>query len=153
MHPFKSLLTKTLIRLFTAFFVYPAILFACLVLGFTSSWKSGTVMLVSALLLLLVLKREAAAIRPAGVWRTTRKRKPRRGTPAGKRPLGYFPDAFDSAACPPQLSEIYSDMAAQLREQETLLALLRTMDGKPGGKHPEGCQCSSCEQAFQGPNK
>jgi hypothetical protein len=163
---FKSFLTRFAIDLFSLLFIYPAIVFAMLVLGFTSSWKSGTLMLVSALLLRFVLKREAAAARTA-VRQT-------RGKSSG-RTLNPFPGIYDDQASPPQLSDIYYDMAAHMREQEALLAMIReqeeredrqheqqdrrdrqAMQMRQAGKkpaagvsgHPSGCRCPSCSRAM-----
>ncbi|QHW31206.1 hypothetical protein GZH47_10275 [Paenibacillus rhizovicinus] len=125
---FKLFLTKFTIELFLLVFIYPAIVFALLVLGFTSSWKSGTLMLVSALLLRFVLKREAAAIRPGFRKSRTRTRARRsRGGPASKA-LRPFPGVYDHEASPPQLSDIYYDIAAQMKEQEALLAMLKAQE-------------------------
>ncbi|XEC92988.1 hypothetical protein AB6A23_16545 [Paenibacillus tarimensis] len=55
MNEFKTAVSKLCILLFNYIFIYPAIILSLLVLGLTSSWKSGVVMLVSALLLKIVL--------------------------------------------------------------------------------------------------
>ncbi|MBM7566084.1 hypothetical protein [Paenibacillus sacheonensis] len=128
---FKSFLAKSAIELFLLLFIYPAIGLALLVLGFTSSWKSGTIMLVSALLLRFVLKREAAAIRPmrrGKRWGRRPRGKRQRGQTGGNGLKDRFPGEFERGVSPPQLSDIYADMAAQLREQEALLAMLRQQE-------------------------
>ncbi|SDX73773.1 hypothetical protein [Paenibacillus sp. CF384] len=120
MEAFKSLLTKLLILLFTLLFIYPAIVFAMLVLGFTDSWKSGTVMLVSALLLRFILKREVAKLPPI------RRMK--------QEQLGSFPGVYTNEESPPQLSDIYYDIAAKLREEEEIVRIVNQMKEKPGLK-------------------
>ncbi|MFC4810579.1 hypothetical protein [Paenibacillus sp. GCM10023250] len=128
MNAFTSLLARLMIFLFTAVFIYPAMLLAFLVLGFTSSWKSGVVMLVSALLLLFVLKREAAALPPAPRGRLRPFGRKRRSV----RALSRFPGEYDDReTSPPQLSDIYFDLAARMKEDEELLYILKAMDGGP----------------------
>ncbi|MBO7747652.1 hypothetical protein I8J29_26035 [Paenibacillus sp. MWE-103] len=171
MNAFTSFLARLLIFLFTAVFIYPAILLAFLVLGFTASWKSGVVMLISALLLLFVLKREAAALPavPRGRMRPFGRKRP------AVRALSRFPGEYDREASPPQLSDIYFDLAARMKEDEELLHMLKAMDGSPeaGGerrrapvanpgagagagpnvtlraRHAAGCTCAGCSPAPQ----
>ncbi|SFT27793.1 hypothetical protein [Paenibacillus sp. BC26] len=120
MEAFKSLLTKLLILLFTLLFIYPAILFAMLVLGFSDSWKSGTVMLVSALLLRFILKREVAKLPPIRSVKEDR--------------LGSFSGYYNDEESPPQLSDIYYDIAAKLKEQEEIVRIVNQLNEKPGQK-------------------
>ncbi|QHT59612.1 hypothetical protein GXP70_06365 [Paenibacillus lycopersici] len=125
---FKSFLTRFTIELFLLLFVYPAIGFALLVLGFTSSWKSGTLMLVSALLLRFALKREAAASRPG--FRASRSRGTRRSASRSAKQPNGFGGFYDQGSAPPQLSDIYQDMATQMREQEALLKIIREQEAR-----------------------
>ncbi|WP_308638053.1 hypothetical protein [Paenibacillus silvisoli] len=110
---FKSWLAKLVLSLFKLLFIYPAILFAILVLGFTDAWKSGVVMLVSALLIRLLLRRDTfISARPVG------KAKP-------KQP-GGFPGFYnEGGTSPPQLSDIYFDLASHLKEQEEIIRIIR----------------------------
>lgn len=55
MNNIKRFLLKLFIFLFTFLFIFPAIIFSVLVLGLTNSWKSGTWMLVSSLILKIVV--------------------------------------------------------------------------------------------------
>lgn len=55
MNNIKRFLLKLFIFLFTFLFIFPAIIFSVLVLGLTNSWKSGTLMLVSSLILKIVV--------------------------------------------------------------------------------------------------
>ncbi|WP_141501416.1 hypothetical protein [Paenibacillus luteus] len=50
---------KLLAVLFTLLFIIPAILFSILVLGMTESWQSGTVMLATSILLLIIVDLQA----------------------------------------------------------------------------------------------
>ena len=52
----KLFISRLFILLFTYLFIGPAIIFSVLVLGLTSSWKSGLFMLGSALLLQIIVK-------------------------------------------------------------------------------------------------
>ena len=51
----KNIITVILLSLFTYLFIYPAILFAILILGFTTSWSSGISMLTAAIILKIIV--------------------------------------------------------------------------------------------------
>ncbi|RAP75017.1 hypothetical protein [Paenibacillus montanisoli] len=136
---FKKWLARLLLSLFTLLFIYPAILFAVLVLGFTDAWKPAAVMLASALLLRIILQREVARIQPA--------RKPVRKAKPSKRQQGSFPGLYnEDGEPPPQLSDIYFDLATHLREQEEILRIIKEQN-RDGGHHAEGCPCGACRAA------
>ncbi|REE67986.1 hypothetical protein A8990_14035 [Paenibacillus taihuensis] len=128
-----SWLIRLLIATVTVVFIYPAIGFACLVIGFTSSWRSGLWMLGSALLMLVILKWESRQFRPAR----------RSGRSTVVQELGQFPGVYDNDASPPPLSDIYYDIAKGLREQECLLDLLNK-DAEDTRRHSVNCRCVAC---------
>ena len=99
----KLFISRFFILLFTYLFIGPAIIFSVLVLGLTSSWKSGLFMLGSALLLQIIVKLYSMSIHI--------RRKSGRGR--GR--------SLDDEAPPPPLSEIYFDIFTQHREQELLI--------------------------------
>lgn len=133
-----SWLIRLLIATFTAVFIYPAIGFACLVIGFTPSWRSGLLMLGSSLLMLGIVKWEAKQLSST-----------RRGSRAHEvQQLSRFPGIYDEETSPPPLSDIYYDIAEGLREQEVLINLLnRDADchqQQMRGGHPANCRCVAC---------
>ncbi|AZN39749.1 hypothetical protein [Paenibacillus albus] len=123
-------LIRLLITMFTVVFIYPAIAFACLVIGFTPSWRSGLLMLVSALLLRIILKWEMRQMKPM-----------RRS--AGVQQLSHFPGRYEEEASPPPLSDIYYDIASDLREQERIMIIINKRPQGDNG-HPANCRCQSC---------
>ncbi|SEO52013.1 hypothetical protein [Paenibacillus sp. OV219] len=131
-----SWLIRLLIATFTVVFIYPAIAFACLVIGFTPSWRSGLLMLGSALLLRVILK-----------WETRKMRPIRRS--AGEQQLSIFPGMYEDEASPPPLSDIYYDIASDMREQERIMNIVNKRNTDicpPGSGHPANCKCQSCSR-------
>ncbi|MBB3110176.1 hypothetical protein FHS18_002243 [Paenibacillus phyllosphaerae] len=56
MRTIQKIISRTFLILFTICFIGPAFVFSVLVLGFTETWQPGLSMLLSALLLVLIMK-------------------------------------------------------------------------------------------------
>jgi hypothetical protein len=125
----KIFISRLFILLFTYLFIGPAIIFSVLVLGLTSSWKSGLFMLGSALVLQIIVKLYSMSIHI--------RRKSRRGR--GR--------SLDDEA-PPPLSEIYFDIFTQHREQELLIGELmkHRTDTAQDNSQPAESRCQFCNE-------
>jgi hypothetical protein len=109
------ILVKLTVALFSLLFVFPAIIFSVLVLGLTDSWKSGTVMLVSSLILILIVR-----------INSENQPKPRRMKKYASNSWEMGPvtlSAFHNQN-PPPLSDIYRDMELQHGEADVLCKLI-----------------------------
>ncbi len=98
----KLFISRLFLLLFTYLFIGPAIIFSVLILGLTSSWKSGLFMLGSALLLQIIVKLYSMSIYI-------------------RRKSGRGRELYLDGEAPPPLSEIYFDIFTQHREQELLI--------------------------------
>ncbi|HTG70717.1 MAG TPA: hypothetical protein VL921_15775 [Candidatus Udaeobacter sp.] len=106
------LVIKLFIALFTLLFIFPAIIFSVLVLGLTDSWKSGTVMLISALILKMIMHFNYISQPPS---RTRNKIASRRIE------SGYYMETqFRNQPPPPPLSDIYREIDLQYGENDVL---------------------------------
>ncbi|MFC5649896.1 hypothetical protein ACFPYJ_12345 [Paenibacillus solisilvae] len=103
---FKIFLSRFLMLLFTSLFICPAIIFSVLVLGLTSSWKSGAFMLGTALLLQLTVK-----LYSINLLIHRNKERERR----------FTLESLGNNEVPPPLSEIYLELLSQQREQELIV--------------------------------
>lgn len=105
---------RFLLQLFNFLFIFPAILFSVLVLGLTDSWKSGTVMLASSLILKFVVHIQWMSIP------TSRRKKEITLVNEERRAL----EAIFNNRTPPPLSDIYREIGAQNLEDDVLIGRL-----------------------------
>ncbi|MBW7455514.1 hypothetical protein ACFOLF_25585 [Paenibacillus sepulcri] len=122
-----NFLLKPLILLFTCLFIYPAIIFSVLVLGLTSSWKSGIVMLSLALLLLIIVKICSINL---PICRTS------------NRELRIPHDPPIHETHPPPLGDIYHEIMFQHHEQELFgKRIEQQTDSALDPNLPDRCLC------------
>lgn len=112
------ILVKLAVALFSLLFVFPALIFSVLVLGLTDSWKSGTVMLISSLILIIIVRINSES-QPA-----SRQTKKVDSWEMGPITLSAFHNQN-----PPPLSDIYRDMQLQHGEIDVLFKMI--VDAKP----------------------
>jgi hypothetical protein len=103
-------LWRFLLQLFSFLFIFPAILFSILVLALTDSWESGTVMLVSALILKIVVHIHYMSV-------PTSRRK-QQITPSHEENSAF--EALFDHETPPPLSDIYREIDARNFEKDVL---------------------------------
>lgn len=143
---------RFLLQIFNFLFIFPAILFSVLVLSLTDSWKSGTVMLVSALILKIVVYIHGISI-PA-----SRGKKEIFLSNEERRAM----EALFNNQTPPPLSDIYREIGAQNLENDILISSLeresechpneyRSLSGKGNRtchfrKNCKELHCDSCDQ-------
>lgn len=101
---------RFLLQLFNFLFIFPAILFSVLVLSLTDSWKSGTIMLVSSLILKMILHIYYMSIP------TSRGKKEIFLSNEERRAM----EAEFNNQNPPPLSDIYREIGAQNLENNIL---------------------------------
>lgn len=116
MKSIKEMLSNLFLFLFTHLFIYPAIIFSILILGLTTSWRSGLSMLISALMLKIIVKFYS---RNKHVYPSKSKRDPR-----------ILSETSIYYEVPPPLSEIYYEVTVQQREQDLLSG--KPLDQGPG---------------------
>lgn len=102
---------RFVLQLFNFLFIFPAILFSVLVLSLTDSWKSGTIMLVSSLILKIVVHIYYMSI-------PTSRRKME--IPLSNEERTAMEALFNNQT-PPPLSDIYREIGARNLENEILI--------------------------------
>ncbi|RCW48963.1 hypothetical protein DFP97_105148 [Paenibacillus prosopidis] len=114
---------RFLLQVFNFLFIFPAILFSVLVLSLTDSWKSGTVMLVSALILKMIVHIYYMSIP------TSRGKKEIFLSNEERRAM----EALFNNQTPPPLSDIYREIGAQNLENDVLIGITPERES---GRHP-----------------
>lgn len=147
---------RFVLQLFNFLFIFPAILFSVLVLSLTDSWKSGTIMLVSSLILKIVVHIYYMSI-------PTSRRKME--IPLSNEERTAMEALFNNQT-PPPLSDIYREIGAQNLENDILIgsALEREFERHPNDyrsfsdkgnrkchfrKNCKELNCDSCDQCPQ----
>lgn len=110
----RRLLLKLFIFLFTFLFIFPAIFFSVLVLGLTDSWKSGTLMLISSLILIIIVNLNV-------MNKPSSRKKKEISLCNGERRMSFETQFNDHV--PPPLSEIYRDIDYQHWEKDVLCGM------------------------------
>lgn len=118
------LVIKLFIALFTLLFIFPAIIFSVLVLGLTDSWKSGTVMLISAVILKMIM--HFNYISQHSPSRTRNKIASRR------REGSYYRETQfrNQTQSPPPLSDIYREIDLQYGENDLLYKTILELENE-----------------------
>ena len=116
------LVIKLFIALFTLLFIFPAIIFSVLVLGLTDSWKSGTVMLISALILKMMM--HFNYISQPSPSRSRNKIASRR------REGSYYLETQLRNQAPPTLSDIYREIDLQCGENDLLYKTILELENE-----------------------
>lgn len=117
------LVIKLFIALFTLLFIFPAIIFSVLVLGLTDSWKPGTVMLISALILKMIM--HFNYISQPSPSRTRNKIASRR-----REGSYYMEKQFRNQTPPPPLSDIYHEIDLQYGENDLLYKTILELENE-----------------------
>lgn len=117
------LVIKLFIALFTLLFIFPAIIFSVLVLGLTDSWKPGTVMLISALILKMIM--HFNYISQPSPSRTRNKIASRR-----REGSYYMEKQFRNQTPPPPLSDIYREIDLQYGENDLLYKTILELENE-----------------------
>lgn len=116
------LVIKLFIALFTFLFIFPAIIFSVLVLGLTDSWKSGTVMLISSLILKMIMHYIDISQPPPS---STRNKIRARG-----KEIGYYMETQYRNQIPPPLSDIYREIDLQYGENDLLYKTILELENE-----------------------
>lgn len=116
------LVIKLFIALFTLLFIFPAIIFSVLVLGLTDSWKSGTVMLISALILKMIMHFNYINLHSS--FRTRKRSASRR------REGSYHKETQFRNQTPPPLSDIYREIDLQYGENDLLYKTILELENE-----------------------
>jgi hypothetical protein len=114
------ILVKLFVALFSLLFVFPAVIFSVLVLGLTDSWKSGTVMLVSSFILVIIVRLNSVN-QPS-----PRRMKKYKASSWEMSPAALSPFRNEN---PPPLSDIYRDLDLQDGKADVLCRMI--IEAKP----------------------
>jgi hypothetical protein len=125
MNVIGRIVIKLLAALFALLFVIPAILFSVLVLGMTESWQSGTVMLATSILLLIIVDLQAKSYAPN---RRSKNKESHLDGDVSEWEIGR------NERVPPPLSDLYDDLREQELETEIVY---RTIVGIDAGTLPK----------------
>lgn len=117
-----SLFLKLMITLFSLLFIFPALVFSILVLCLTDDLKSGTVMLVAALFLLVLIKMYN---QNQFIYRSER----------------HYAEGYYQNGKPPPLGDFYFEMDRWKGETDELSRLIR--EGEPSCMK---CECKRHDQ-------
>lgn len=137
MHNTGSLLLKLVTTLFSLLFIFPALIFSILVLTLTDNAKSGTVMLITVLILYILVKcnnlnhsfSQRENDNGAGRWE--------------QEASGDW--SFHNESPPPPLDEIYFEIDCWNEETNQLFQIIRDRE-QACDSEGNSSRCSKCKQ-------
>jgi len=134
MHNAGTLFLKLVVHLFSLLFIFPAILFSILVLCLTDNFKSGMVMLISALILHVIVKfsrySQSLSQGDHGLER---------------RETEIFSDRPYEKESPPPLVDIYREIDCWNGETEVLHRMIRNRE-QADNSEDRTERCAECKQ-------